>query len=431
MEQRPVSVWRHSFPRVTSWNDKKNGGKIKRAIMGQQYVSHESEDILKAQFFRDRESGLRQKPPKKCPFSFFLQWVQDAIDIGDLSWTRPLFRFEVTNETDEGPVTEVRLIHAGGIVGMFGKKDMTTDEKIELKNAGIILRVDGKPWEGAWAQNATAKQSFVFPIVDDSAPDKGIQITIESKLVQQSVAAVIKAYREDLYDPKTKMTVSKAWDPFTEPYCIQWKYNPNPKNFNETYVATKVGQVQITDQIKELISGEKPDLSRDTDPFNPKSLRSVFEAHCVIDGIPWDDFFGAFAEREQPQLNQGRGRVPEVGRGIDSAPPTPHNTGVAAPLSPPPPVDEQICPECGADNDCPHVACDACDKPVLQTDASCKHCGLVFVAPGPSPVSAAHVPQPVPPPVAKKVAPPLPQAPLENEFGVGFGGVDNEDDIPF
>lgn len=424
--QLPKSVWRHSFPRVTMWKDKKTG-RSRKAIFGQQFVSHEPEEILKAQFFRDRETGLRQKPPTRCPFSIFLQWIQDGIDAGEIPWTQPLFRFEVQNENDDGELeSDVRVIHAGGIVGMFGKKDMSEDEKSELRRAGIVLRVKDKPWEGAWAQNATAKQSFVFPIVDEDAPGKGIQIATESKLLRQAVAGVIEAYREDLRDPKLKRLISEAFDPFKHPYCIKWSYDGQAKSFNDTYTAVKVGTVELTPEVEELIRGPKPDISQEIAPLNLKSLRSIFEAHCVMDGIPWDEFFKAFPLGEQSQqLPAGAGRrTHEVGAHRDEAPPTPNNAGTlptpTAPPSPPPPVDEQTCPECGIDNDCPHVACDSCEKPILPSDAICKHCQFVFTA-----VEAVPV-DPV-----KKTVPPPKQETASFDGGVGFGGADNDDEIPF
>lgn len=362
----PQSIWQHSFPRVKVWTDK-DTKETRRQIWNEKFVSHESPRVMNSQYFRDSDTGARRVPPERCPFSFLLEYVRELIVNQELDWLTPLFRFEVVDNDpkEKEPVTRVKVIHAGGFVGMFNDK-MTEEQRVELRRAGIKLNDPNNKGDSAWMQNAWAKQSYVFPIVDNGSPDAGVQITVESKLIYSKVCDVIMKYREEFTDPQTKQITSEAYDPFKHPYCIKWSHHPNAKGgFNDTYNAAKISNIACTAQIEELIYGDPPDLSAITTPFDPRLMRSIFESSCQVTGIPWDDIFSSFAEKpDDPQLPAGPARAPELPAASVRVP------EVAS--------DDDVCPECGPNKNCPHVACDKCDMPILETDAVCKHCKHVY-----------------------------------------------------
>jgi hypothetical protein len=397
----PQAVWRHPFPRINTWVDKVTQ-KPRRAIFGHQYVSHERFDVLDAQYFRDDE-GERKLPPEKCPMSLLIEYVHGLVERREVPWTEPLFHFEVETEDRDGkPYTDVRVIHTGGFIGLFGRKDLTREQLIDLREHRIHLRDENEPWKGAWAQNANAKLAYIFPVVDHDDVESGVQIAIESKLLRQKVKAVVEASRKNLTDPRTGEVENKTWDPFTHPYCVEWKHNPNAKAFDDMFEATKMGQVKITKQIEDLVRGPAPDISGEVEPLNAHTLRAVFERHCVLKGIPWDEIFKHFPVRES---YTGESTVPEIAtRREELAPVTPHNTGTAE--EPHGGGNGDTCPECGDAADCPHVGCVKCEGPMMPEEAVCKHCGHDHAPP----VAAATPPAKA---VAQKTAPPT--APTEDD----------------
>ena len=62
-------------------------------------------------------------------------------------------------------------VHVGGIFNAFGRKDLSDEEKKELRAASISPKF-------AWKENAQAKCSYMFCVVDNDHVSDGVQVTI-------------------------------------------------------------------------------------------------------------------------------------------------------------------------------------------------------------------------------------------------------------
>lgn len=357
----PAPVWRHNFPKIVV-REPRSGGPARKEIWGGQYVCAEDEAVLKKQYKRD-EHDQRLTPPKHCAICRLNEWLRSEVRAGRLDWTATVFRFQ----TDD----DVRVLHAGGLYGAFGSDKLDDEQLADLRDAGI-LRKD------AWKENANAKLAYLFLVVDDDNPGAGVQITIEPNLLGDKV-------REVIVDA-TKSLGPQRGNPFRTPYCIQWENCPNELEFQKRYKARRMELITMSPEVEKLVRGPLPSYEAFLKPFNAGTMRALMETHCVLKDVPWDEIFADDgAEDNDPALD-----FPPIVEQPSRALPAP-------PARPPVPVakpahDEDECSVCGPNNEgeCPHVACDACDKPILETDPTCAHCGHVY---GP-----AEAPPPPPPP---------------------------------
>jgi hypothetical protein len=322
-------VWRHNMSRVIQL---KEGG---TDVWGANWVCWEDEETLKSQFKRD--DGDRVMPPTKCPICKMLEWIYQEIAAERLSWTEPVFRFE--GDDPDHNIT----YHAGGLVGLYGRRDITDEEKRQLKKERIFLK-------DAWKEVATAKANYVFCIVEHDSPKDGVQITIEPSLLGDKLKAVIRH--------ALKGKGSEHGDPRKHPYAFEFSFHPEESEFGKKYdvCPLEAPVAPLSKTIDELISGDPPDTSSVTKPFDADTVRMELEEHALID-IPWDDFFPpsrATAQQAKPAAKQ-----------VDSEP----------------------------DGDDEEIVCDKCGKKVTLDDTTCPHCGHVFDDAEPEP--------PPPPPKPK------------------------------
>lgn len=326
-------LWRHGLPRIQI--SEKDGS---RMVWGGNFVCHEEErPTLINQFRRDRETGERLHPPQACPICKMVEWCWQQIDAGKLDWLTEVFRFEADIPKD------TRVLHAGGLCNIFGKKDLDDEQKKEMKRHGIYQT-------DAWKEVAWAKANYLFLVADYDHPENGVQIAIEPAGLGEKVRGVISDER-----------VSKGedeGDPQKNPYVIQWTYNPADGVEFGKYHARRIDRMPITPEIEALISGPLPDVENLLQPFNAIELRAQLEEAALIE-LPWDEFFGP----GQAPAQQER-RTPSV------APPLKNIASAVAGVGGP--AEEEF-------------DCDQCGKGPIVATGPCKFCGFDPDAPLPPP----------------------------------------------
>jgi len=267
------SLWQHGIPRLFEKEDKATGEKTIEVWSGS-WVCWEDEEVLQKQYLRDRDTGARAYPPCICPVCKLIEYVRDAVESGELSWTAPLFRFAGSDPS------KTLIIHAGGLYNAFGRSDLTEKDKEELKQARIYRK-------DAWRENAMAKLSYVFSVVDNANPQEGPQIAIETSLLGDKVKEVINA---------AMMEAEDEGNPLVNPYAIRWIYRPDEQQFNKKYNAVKMGKHPLTAEIRCVIfDTDPPDLSKIVARRDPNVLLAQLQAahkpYAKKHELPLDDLF--------------------------------------------------------------------------------------------------------------------------------------------
>lgn len=319
-KQKPIAIWRHGFPRIIV--KKGDDDEPMKVVVFGKYNCHEDEDVLKAQFFREKD-GSRKVPPEVCGFCRFIEWMYGQVESGAIPWTKPVFRFE-----HEDP-TKTIVIHAAGLYNGF-KGELSKEQKEELKKAGISPKK-------AWGENALAKGEYIFTLVDNAHPENGVVISEETGLLGDKVKDVIVDVRE--------RKGREEGDPFLHPYAIKFIYKGDEDNPQNKYKARPLDGVVLTPMVEKLIKSEPPDLSRNIAPFNPKEMRTFLEMHCLIKNVPWDDLFSKHTHQHEEHKEHDE-------------------------------KDEDD------DEDDDMVECDKCEKPMKATDTKCSHCGAEYEVEG-------------------------------------------------
>lgn len=317
-----VAIWNHKWFRVIEVEDK-DGDKVMKVVQSR-FVSHEPEKVLKKQYFRDDE-GEREHPPVVCPMSFLTDWVYRAIKRGDLDWTTPLFHFE-----GDDPDQAVTL-HAGGVVGLFNARDLSKEQKQQLKNARI------SPKE-SWKENLMARCQYLFLVVDDEDPDAGVLKATEAD-------AIGKGMRKAMKDEMTRKGSEKG-NPMRRPYPFLWRYDDD-KQPNEKYSVIAL-EDEPRKEILELLREEAPDVSADYQPGDCALLRAEMEAHlCEGVSVPFDEIFAA---AEKTGLMKPRESAPKKPAGKENEPKA---------------EEEKVC-------------CDFCLSELADDDVFCSNCGTTY-----------------------------------------------------
>jgi hypothetical protein len=377
--QQPITaLWRHGgIPRVVT---REKDGEQQVELWGGQWVCHENESVLRRQYRRNKE-GQREIPPKACPLCKLIEVVHDQVGASTLDWTQPIFQFDADDESKS------LTIHAGGLYNAYGAK-LSDAQKAELKKAKI------SPFE-AWKENACAKASYLFCVVDQEAPEDGVQIAIETGSLGDKVKSVISDAMESLG--------REEGNPIIHPYAIQWEYREEEPKFGDKYHARRMERFKLTPQVKDLIVGPAPDISRDVRPFNATQMRALLEQHALV-SFPWDQIFDAPADDVEVE------EVPQK-RAVAKAP--------VKPKAPEPKASKPKIEEASDDM----VACDECDAPMKETDPKCKKCGHVYIqeAPAPAPAKRKRSASAVP---ATPIPTPLPSTAFVDDE-------DDDGDVPF
>lgn len=389
-------VWRHGgIPRIVTLTDRETDEQVTKLWPGF-HVCHEGEEVLDKQYKRDRATGERVAYPKRCPLCRLAETVREMVDAGQLSWTAPVFKFE----TDDPNAKTPRIVlHAGGLYNAFGRKDLDEGELREMKRAGISQQT-------AWGENIQAKAGYLFLVVNNEAPEDGVQIAFEGGALGDAVRDVLDDARESLG--------REAGDPRLHPFALMWKHMPKEKIFSNKYRALRLEKLDPTEDVLELLRGPAPDVSRDIKPFNVHEMRGVLEKHALVK-LPWDEIFDVPAAKEKPRDDEegeerprGRGNGAQARRepkeGGEERPPPKREDAPAQRRRAPVKPQAEI------------VECDACGKPMPEDAAECPHCGEKY---GPAPAKAdAPAPRPKAPPPPKSSAAPIDDD--DADGGVGF-----------
>ena len=363
----PQPLWQHAFPRIAVKEDD-DGEAVKHVWTGK-YACCEPESVLKKQYKRDDESGLRLLPPQKCGACKLLDWLWHAVDEGKINWTDIVFDF------DGDFPDEHKQLHAAGLFSGFpkDKKELTKDEVVELRKANVALNK-------VWDENAMGKLSYVFCLVNADSPEDGLQIATETSLLGDKVKDVIA-------DAIASLGPDKG-NPMKNPFCIEWEYLKDEVKFDSKYKARRLETVQPSDKVLEIIRGDKPDLTGILAPFEPNTLRSILERHCTLPKglVPWDDLFG------KPGKNAEEGESRQVAR-------APARAG--APTSQPVSDDDAD----HGDDDSDEIQCERCEKSMgiegVDDLSKCKHCGQRYDEAG-NMVGEPDPPKPAEPPAQRR-----------------------------
>jgi len=327
----PIAVWHHQMPKYVTRKEGDDEEEV-RHVWGEKYVCHEDEDVLLKQYFRDKETGERKVPPRRCPVCKLLEHVRSLVEEGKLQDVSPVFKFEGDVEK------ETRIMHAAGLYGGFPKSQRdASSAQLKAYRAAEDFRL-----ADAWQENVNAKSSYAFNVVVDDEPGEGVQIAIETGSLGDAVKDVIADSIESLG--------KEDGNPQLHPFAIQWVYIPKEESktaFAE-YKARKMERLKLTPGIEKLIRGPKPDMTSVVTPFNVKMLRAVLERACLVPKlIPWDELFAEPAKR-----------------GSES-----EETGIAHDAE----QDEH--PEAEDDDE---IECDVCKKGMKQTEFVCPHCASEY-----------------------------------------------------
>lgn len=377
-------LWRHRLPRPVLL-EKDN----EKVVWGGQYGCHEQEDpTLTYQRVREKD-GRRRYPPEACGLCKMAEWFYQQVSYGDMDWMTKVFRFEADDPRNS------RVLHAGGMCGIFNSKNLSPEEKKEMRAHGIYQ-------DEAFKEEVGAKAEYLFVAAEYEKPEAGLQIAIMKQSLGDKVRGVIGDRRINLG--------SDEGDPAKNPFAIQWTYN-NAKGieFGKKYHARPMDRLPITDAVRAVISAPHPDVDSFLANCNQLEVRAMLEEHALIE-LPWDEWFGTARGQVAPKQQSG-GSVAERAKAEQKK-----DTDPAPPSTPATNAEE--------------VDCDECNKPMLATDKKCPHCGFVYeaepeVAPPPQTArrgrrSAAAGPSGPPPQEEPKADAPK-TGPFDNDDG----------DVPF
>ncbi len=300
------------------------------------------------------------------------------VDEGQLKWTDPVFRFEGDQD--------VQVLHAGGLYNAFGRDDLTKEEKEEMKAAKIFVGGD----KGAWRENAQAKMSYLFVVVDNANPSAGPQVAIEPNLLGDKVKGVISDTLAQWEDSDTP----EVGDPFKKPYCIQWEYRAEEQEFGKKYHAVPLPNVKLTGEVVKALRAPPPDTGESTAPFNKTSMRATLERHCLVKNIPWDEVFDVETGPRESEDEEAEyvdpdadAPAPAAEEEVEAPKPKPkgHGKGEKDKAPPPPPASStQAVSVSDADEDDDGlIECDACHEGIPEdAPEKCPHCGQEYDAAG-------------------------------------------------
>jgi hypothetical protein len=372
----PKPVWQHGFYRVET-RENKDTREMERVVWSMKFNCHESEEVLKKQFKID-DDGHRVAPPCRCPMCRMADIVRVAVLDGQIDPLEPIFRFEGSDPAD------AVVIHAAGIYGGFprDREDFADEGPLTFKrfrDAKLSLK-------DVWKENMMAKLSYVFAVVDNKEPSRGVQIAVETALLGEKVRGVIADRRDRLGVEEGSFA--------RNPCAIRWYHRPAEKEFNKKYHAIDLAlsKVELTDEIEKLIrSDARAVIDRVNDqcvPGDAAMLRALMERYSLVE-LPWDRIFEGHDmskprdSKDKPPKASSRRRDENY---EDAAP----RAAVSSAKPDSTPFDDE-------DDDLP-FECEECGEPVSATATECPKCG--------APLDAEDAAPAAPPPQTKKADPP-------------------------
>lgn len=400
VKELPLAMWRHQIPMIVILDDKNNRGQKIKHAWSKNFVCYEDEGVLEQQYFRTEQReplSPRKHPPKKCGVCKLIEWcyqqchryeysrdenAQLAKDgkkpkpFAGIKFTTPMFRFEGDDPK------ETQLIHIGGICKLFDK-DHNDAQKADMAEAKIRK-------SEAWKENMFAKCQYAMCVVNNDAPDDGVQIAVETSSLGDKVKEVL----DDMIE-------SDKRDYERSPYAIKWKFNESETDLNKKYKALPMRETALTPRIKKLITGEAPTeaLNKMIERFNQQTVRAQLEAHCLLPKgtVPWDELFPTVEQSAQWEVEEAEAEAEAAA--LDAANRTEQREDGDH--------DSDDATGSGSDED-EVFACnnEACDAVVKATDAKCPKCGEVYEveADAADAQEPEPAPEPAPPPLRKRAA---------------------------
>jgi hypothetical protein len=351
--------WSHNWPRIMIREDR-DTGEAKREVWGGTWVCHESELVLRKQRFREAD-GSREVPPVICPLCKTIEVIHEMVLDGRLEWTQPVFRFKGTES--EHDVT----IRAAGIYNGFKSKDLTKEDKAELRSLKIY------PSE-AWRENAMTRCQYTFAIVDEDHPEEGVQITDEAEALGNAMKRVLKDKIEEIG--------REAGNPLRTPYPFMWEYRPD-EQFEKKYRVVPKTMVECSEEVDALIRSDAPNLDSHLEPGNIATLRSEMESACLIDDFPFDEIFEAAEKLEAEKKKAAKKAAADDAEDAGNDDTEPPEGGDDAPADDdgtdfePAKLEADESEAEGDDGEL--YECDVCDFDELKADdLQCPKCGAVY-----------------------------------------------------
>lgn len=365
-QRLPLAIWRHPFPMYVVVKDKDDKDIEVKHVFSKKFVCHEDESVL-THPWRDKNTGEREHPPKRCGLCKFNDWLWMQIlawldthtwDNDEKEWKEnkkgkgegidpctKIFEFE-----SEAKDSENVTMYAGGCCGFFGLKELPKEVSLAMK----AKKIRG---DEVWKQNASVKCESVMCIVNNDDIAAGVQIAVETQALGDKVKEEIQRVWKS-----NEINIQK------QPYVIEWGYNEK-EIFSKKYSATSIMKIKPSDRVLKLIRGEAPDLTELKKTFDQQKMRATLEEHCLLEDVPWDDLFpsekqerewakeDAEAEEEEKKPSREPGddeEEDEAGNDDD---------------------DDSESDDKDKDEDDEMVACDECKKPIKLSAKKCPHCG--------------------------------------------------------
>lgn len=283
-------------------------------------ATKQEEFVASAALQRWREdNGQAQHPPDLCPYCILPGVIARLVEDGKIGFADVVFEWVGDKSTTQ--------VLAGGIYGQFRNRNLTREQDVAMRKAGV-KKTD------AFKHDLKTNMKYMFVIVDDKNPDKGLLTTIESEGFGNKNKAAILSERKNIAvknrftddnDPRLmKSPLRDLWDPSIAPYAFAWSWDNTKDEAQAKGSVVAVHGMNMTDQIKELVmSPELPDLlaiEPGLEPGNCYELRAELEAHCKV-SLPWDEIFGPAekaglmkppSESKEEVQEKPAGRTPEI-----------------------------------------------------------------------------------------------------------------------
>ncbi len=403
-------VQRHNLPQIVEVKDE-DGDKVLR-LYQRSVNCLEPEAVILAQGNRDRETGARDLPPEKCPICKAVEWIFQRVREGKIDWLAPVFAWEDPQDDKKNI-----LLHAGGVTGIFNwkkmenqadfvrhamgekrwlafREEMGTDQDLKaikraLKNADVRL-------DEAFKEDIRAQLQYAFCTLDAEDVPKGLEVTIERVSLGDKCKVI--------FGDEIRKHGKEVGHPHHSPYLFEWTYakaDSTGKKLmgNQMYNATRVyekGEPAVpSDAVLKILSGEFPDMDGLKRAPRWSELRKNLEGHCLIKGMPWDEFFAGLKD-ENPK--EGKDDDTSFDFGANASDDEDEVIGSPDALPPkqkrtfePPKVEVKRQREPGDDDDedsepAPLAAklpddafnCDGCGKVMRLVDPKCPHCGKQY-----------------------------------------------------
>lgn len=359
-----IALWQCNVPRI--YEKDLDDGTKQRRVFGGSWNCLESEDVLRKQYRRDKDTGERAVPPVIDPICRMMEHVRELYSEGELSFTEALFRWEGDDPQ------ETQTITLGGMLNMYGSDKLSAEQKAEMARAGV-------KGSEAWKENMHAKCNYVFTVVDVDDPESGVQIAVETTSLGDHAKECIRNQMTSLGEDEG--------NPILNPYALRFEHHPNAKEFNKKYKVIAMPRIELTPEIEALINSEAPNIDRVVKPGNVTTLRADLEAHYIgPKKLDWDWIFGP-AERagfgdsgEDAEVDDNE---PKKTRKVNAkADPEPQSDAEA---QEPAPKSEPKAKTGGrrkkkaeAKPEPERIACDECGHMMLPTEAVCEKCGAEY-----------------------------------------------------